>query len=241
MHPQLIGRHLMESAPRPRRGARPLLASVATHGALTALAVVATLHPPVRDDDSAERVQVVDLSRFAPPTPSQIRARKAAVSQVPARGFQVVVAPPEVPISLPTVEATKPAVTPEDFTGRGILGGVAAGVGAALLAPTEAFNGPIEGSAADEPPYLLPGQMGPAYPDLLRDDRPDGLVVVRFVIDTLGRVEAPSIKVMQASHPLFLDAVRASLGRLKFLPGQFSGKRVRVQMEQRFEFHLASP
>jgi outer membrane biosynthesis protein TonB len=241
MDSQLIGRHLMEAAPRPRRGARPFFASVGTHGVLIAFAVLATLHPDARPEDASERVEVVDLSRFAPPSPTQLRARRAVVAQMPARGFQVVVAPAEVPLTLPTVEATKPVTIPEDFSAQGVAGGFATGVGAALLPPTEPFSGPIDGAAADEPPYLLPGQMGPAYPEPLRDDRPDGLVVVRFVIDTLGHVEFPSIKVVEASHPLFLSAVRVSLERLRFLPGHFSGKRVRVQMEQRFEFHLASP
>ena len=88
---------------------------------------------------------------------------------------------------------------------------------------------------------MLPGQMGPAYPEPLRDDRPDGLVVVRFVIDTLGHVESPSLKVIHASHPLFLDAVRVVARAAAIPPGRYSGQRVRVRMEQRFEFHLASP
>lgn len=242
MHSQIVGRTLMESAPRPGRGARPLIASIGAHAALITLAVVTTLHPGVRADVlRAERVAVVDLSSFAPPTPAQVRARRAVAAQLPVRGFQILVAPSDVPITLPTVDVTQPTISPEDFSARGVAGGLASGFGASLLTPAATSPDPIDKSAADEPPYLLPGQMGPAYPDRLRDDRPDGLVVVRFVIDTLGHVEAPSLKVLQASHPLFLDAVRLSLDRLRFLPGRYSGQRVRVRMEQRFEFHLASP
>lgn len=245
MHSQLIGRHLIESAPRPGRGARPLLASVGTHAALVALSVVLTLQPHVRSDELPdERVAVVDLSAFAPPTAAQARARQteaAQAAQLPPRGFQVIVAPPDVPLALPAVDLAQPTTTPEDFVAHGIAGGLASGIGASLLAATPTSTEPIDRGAADEPPYLLPGQMGPAYPDPLRDDRPDGFVVVRFVIDTLGHVESPTLKVVNSSHPLFLDAVRVSLDRLRFLPGRYSGQRVRVRMEQRFEFHLASP
>lgn len=184
---------------------------------------------------------MVDISHFAPPTPAQTRARRAKVSQAAARGFQVLVAPNDVPASLPSIDATQPTVIPEDFSAKGVAGGLSSGIGVVPLEPTIGPNEPIDGRAADEPPYMLPGQMGPAYPAPLRDDRPDGLVVVRFVIDTLGRVESPSLKVIEATHPLFADAVKASLNRLRFLPAEFSGKRVRVSMEQRFEFHLASP
>jgi TonB family protein len=242
MHSQLIGRHLIESAPRPSRGARPLLASAGTHATLIALSVVLTLRPHLRSDEFPdERVAVVDLSSFAPPTAVQAQARQAEAARLAPRGFQIIVAPPDVPLTLPTIDVTQPTTIPEDFGGRGIAGGLASGIGASLLASTPTSTEPIDGGAADEPPYLLPGQMGPAYPDPLRDDRPDGFVVVRFVIDTLGRVESPSLKVLNASHPLFLDAVRVSLDRLRFLPGRYSGQLVRVRMEQRFEFHLASP
>jgi hypothetical protein len=63
--------------------------------------------------------------------------------------------------------------------------------------------------------------------------------VVRFVVDTLGRVEPPSLDIVQSSHPLFLASVRTALDHLRFLPARFSGRRVRVRMEQRFEFHFA--
>jgi TonB family protein len=206
---------------------------------LIALAVVTTLHPPVPADELPERVEVVDLSRFAPPTRAQAE-RQASVRRLP-RGFQVLIAPVDVPLQLPTIDVKQPTTLPEDFVARGVAGGLAAGAGASLLAETPESADPVDGGAADEPPYLLPGQMGPAYPDPLRNDRPDGFVVVRFVIDTLGRVEVPSLRVMRSSHPLFLDAVRVSLERLRFLPGRYSGRLVRVRMEQRFEFHLASP
>jgi TonB family protein len=140
-------------------------------------------------------------------------------------------------ISLPDLK--EPTTTPEDFTGTGTAGGFSLPIGVAPLAPLTGSGEPIDGSSADNPPYMMPGQMGPSYPAELRGDAPDGLVVVRFVIDTLGKVEAPSIRVLESTHPNFLASVRVALDRLRFTPARLSGQRVRVRMEQRFEFHLS--
>lgn len=238
MPTQLIGRHLVESAPRTSRGVRPFVVSLLSHGGLIALAVAATLHPrSTIDPTTKETVAVVNLSVFTP----QAVDRRAKGAESAARGFQALAIPAETPLTIPGIDARQPAIIPEDFTARGIVGGLASGIGAAILpAPTVGNGDPIDGGNADEPPYMLPGQMGPDYPAPLRSDRPDGVVVVRFVIDTLGHVEPPSLLVVESSHPLFVEAVRTALERLRFLPARFSGQRVRVRMVQRFEFHLAS-
>ncbi|MGH7619670.1 MAG: TonB family protein, partial [Gemmatimonadaceae bacterium] len=132
---------------------------------------------------------------------------------------------------------TRPATLAEDFSGVGIMGGVAA----APLELVRARSEPIDGDQADQSPYLLPGQMGPPYPEALRAGRLDGVVIVQFVLDTLGRVEAPSFNVVTATHPAFAASVRSALARLRYLPASLAGRRVRARVEQRFEFHLAAP
>jgi hypothetical protein len=47
--------------------------------------------------------------------------------------------------------------------------------------------------------------------------------VVRFVVDTLGRVEPPSLDIVQSSHPLFLASVRTALDHLRFYRPGFPG------------------
>ncbi|HEY9227373.1 MAG TPA: energy transducer TonB [Gemmatimonadaceae bacterium] len=200
------------------------------------LAVWQTLHPETRDrEPDDDRVAVVDLSVFSPPA-----AVAPVVASRPSRGFQVLTAPSAVLASISVANLKAPETIPEDFTGRGIVGGLSDGIGVAPVSLVSARGGePIDGSLADEPPYMLPGQMGPAYPDSLRVGAPDGLVVVRFVIDTLGLVEPRSLDIVESSHPAFVASVQTALSRLRFLPAHFSGQRVRVRMEQRFEFHLA--
>ena len=233
MSEQRICGQLIESAARRRRGTRPLVASVVTHGALIALAVAGTRHPRVYRARH-EPVEAVQLARLSPaPAPRTAQPTHAAPAP---RGFQVLQAP-DIATTLPPVDLTQPATVAENFTGKGIAGGIAGGVAAAEL--RDVGPGYIESSVADDAPYLLPGQIGPDYPDVLRDAAPDGYVLVRFVLDTLGNVEPPTLAVVQATHPLFVRSVQSALTRLHFAPARFSGKRVRARMEQRFEFHLA--
>ncbi len=234
MTAQLIGGRLLESTPRRARRGRPAMASTVVHAGLVALAVWGTMPKPPGPAHLAEHVSLVPLPQFARAKPPE---RPPPADRVRQHEFKVLEAPPDVPTRIPPVDLTRPATVVEDFTGKGVPVHVAE----VSLVRAGPRTDPIDGDAADQSPYLLPGQMGPPYPEELRDDRPDGVVVVRFVIDTLGRVEAPSLKVVAATHPLFAASVRSTLGRLRYLPASLSGRRVRVQMEQRFEFHLAAP
>lgn len=233
MPEQRIGGQLIESAGRRRRAARPVLVSLLVHGTLIGTAIAATGHGRVYRW-SRERVEAVQLARLSPAPPASAARDKHAPA---ARGFQVLQAP-ELSTTLPPVDLIRAATVAEDFSGIGIAGGIAGGVAAAALSAA----GPalIEGSIADDAPYLLPGQIGPDYPDVLRAAAPDGYVLVRFVLDTLGNVEPPTLDVIQATHPLFVTSVRSAMERLRFAPARYSGKRVRARMEQRFEFHLAA-
>jgi hypothetical protein len=232
---QLIGGRLLESSPRPRRGARPAaVASTALHAGLVALAVWGTATPRRAVGTATEHVAAVQLPAIRP---ERVPERR----RVPPHktGFQILRVPPDVPTTIPPVDLTVTATHEEDFSGRRVPGGVA-DLSFAKFPPVSRSE-PIEGDMADASPYLLPGQMGPPYPEELRDGRPDGLVVVRFVIDTLGHVEVPSLKVVAGSHPLFVASVRSALDRLRYAPASQAGRLVRVRMEQRFEFHLAAP
>jgi TonB family protein len=234
MTAQLIGGRLLESTPQSARRARSAMASTAIHAGLIALAIWRTIPTAPEPAHLAEHVSIIPLPQFARAKPPE---RAPSPEKVRAHEFKVLDAPPEVPATIPPVDLARPATVVEDFSGKGVPVHVAE---VSLVKPASR-NDLINGEDADQSPYLLPGQMGPPYPEELRDDRPDGIVVVRFVIDTLGRVEGPSLKVVAMTHPLFAASVRATLGRLRYLPASVSGKRVRVQMEQRFEFHLAAP
>jgi hypothetical protein len=50
----------------------------------------------------------------------------------------------------------------------------------------------------------------------------------------MGRVQ-----IVEASHPLFADAVRGALARYRFSAGEAAGRKVRTMVQMPFEFTLA--
>jgi TonB family protein len=76
------------------------------------------------------------------------------------------------------------------------------------------------------------------YPDVLRQQRIGGRVVVQFVVDTSGRAEPGSLRVLECSDALFgppaLEIARASI----FLPGHHQGRRIRVRVQMPVDFGM---
>ena len=79
---------------------------------------------------------------------------------------------------------------------------------------------------------------GPRYPDSLFQARTPGRVVVEFVVDTAGKVEPPTIDVLESSHPLFAQAVREALLAAHFQAAWSKGRRVRQYVQLPFSFML---
>jgi protein TonB len=63
-----------------------------------------------------------------------------------------------------------------------------------------------------------------------------GRVRIRFVVDTTGRVDPSSVQVIESTHDLFTNAVRAVLPSLRFKPSEANGQRVRSLAEMPFDF-----
>jgi TonB family protein len=82
------------------------------------------------------------------------------------------------------------------------------------------------------------GSAGPRYPDSLYRARTPGRVVVEFVVDTSGRVEASTIDVLTSSHPLFTQAVREALLVAHFQAAWSKGRRVRQFVQLPFSFMM---
>lgn len=234
----LLGGRLLESAAVPTRRGWSFAFSAAAHAALISGAVAATVVPK-----SARRDESVPFVALAL-APAQVKPEPASASadaRPKPKGFQELVAPREIPNTISVADLRPTTLSSDDFSGRGVLGGIADGVAPSTIETVGTGIGDaIDASLADQQPYLIPGQIGPRYPDELRDAAPDGIVIVRFIIDTLGRAETPSLHVMESSDPLFAQSVRVALERLRYAPARFGGRRIRVRVEQRFEFHLAA-
>ena len=76
------------------------------------------------------------------------------------------------------------------------------------------------------------------YPELLRQAQIQGRVLVQAIIDTLGRAEPPSVKVLQSPNPGFDQSAQSYVTKALFRPGRVHGRAVRVLLQVPVDFRL---
>jgi TonB family protein len=81
----------------------------------------------------------------------------------------------------------------------------------------------------------------PAYPVDLLTKKIEGMVLVRYVVDTTGFADATSFEVVRSTHPGFIAAVREALPYMRFSPAKIGSVRVRQLVEQPFTFKINAP
>jgi periplasmic protein TonB len=86
---------------------------------------------------------------------------------------------------------------------------------------------------------LISGSASPRYPEVLRMAGVEGKVVVQFVVDDEGRVEEKTLRFVRHDNPLFDEAVRTALARMRFAPAEVAGRKVRQLVEMPFVFALS--
>ena len=85
-----------------------------------------------------------------------------------------------------------------------------------------------------------PGSAAPIYPRHLMTNGVEGYAAMRFVVDTFGRVEVGSVRVLDATHPEFAASVRAAMPGMKFSPARMGDRPVRQLAEQLFRFQIVN-
>jgi TonB family protein len=81
----------------------------------------------------------------------------------------------------------------------------------------------------------------PDYPlQMLRENR-EGHAFVLYVVDTTGRADSTSLKVVQATHQAFVNAVREALPKMRFRPAILAGQKVPQLVQQNFAFKIRRP
>jgi TonB family protein len=83
-----------------------------------------------------------------------------------------------------------------------------------------------------------PESAAPIYPRHLMQAGIEGYAAMRFVVDSTGRVEMTSVRVLEATHPEFAAAVRAAMPGMKFSPARIGNRPVRQLAEQLFRFQI---
>ncbi len=89
-----------------------------------------------------------------------------------------------------------------------------------------------------QPVKPVPGAHGPVYPPLLKSAGTEGDVILAFVVDTAGRVEPKSVRVLLSHHGLFTEAARAAVDSTTFVPARLRGQAVRQLVQQPFQFRI---
>jgi hypothetical protein len=80
----------------------------------------------------------------------------------------------------------------------------------------------------------------PAYPLKLLEARITGSVQAQYVVDTTGFADTASFRVMKATNPGFIDAVREALPYMRFKPAKIGPLKVRQLVEQTFTFRITT-
>ena len=235
-------RTLFESdADKPRRRAG-LAASIGIHTVLIGGALAATASARSRGgQDESPRPPIIHYQRRALPAPPLSQSESSRQSAGTTTNRQL---PSDV---RPTIEYFPDSL----FRSRidvdlGQRVGVDTGSVLCLVLCAPARGVDSGGHVGGPPATLATVDRGaalvspprPRYPEQLRAAGVTGRVIVRLVVDTLGRVEPGSINIHESSHDLFSQSVRAILPALRFVPAEAGGRRVRMLVDLPFEFRL---
>jgi protein TonB len=63
-------------------------------------------------------------------------------------------------------------------------------------------------------------------------------VIALFVVSEAGRVEPATVRFTLSDNPLFEDAVKSALERMRFVPAEVGGRKVRQLVQMPFVFTL---
>ena len=150
---------------------------------------------------------------------------------LPLQGFQALVAPPQIPTSIPPVDLHQ-HFDPRDYSGTGVEGGLANG---AAPADSQVYTG----ASVEEAPALL--SPPPAYPELLRRAGIAGRVLLQAIVDTAGRVEPKSVKILESPSPAFDLPIKRWALVARFRPARLGGRAVRVLVNLPVDFSALTP
>ena len=230
--------NLIETKPKKAKTGKQLLLSVVVHVVVIGAAVYGTLEAKEAiEKPKAEKVEFVEMKKEEPPPPETKPEPPPDVvaAPPPPKGFQVLTAPIKIPDVLPEIDLTKKVTDEADFSGKGVAGGISKGVvgGTAPVADQTYFEFQVEKQVAQ-----IPCGTCLSYPDMLRSANVEGEVLAQFVVDTTGRYEAGTFKVLKSSHEQFTNAVKNALPRMRFYPAEVGGRKVKQLVQQPFTFSL---
>jgi protein TonB len=233
--------NLLESKPKKEKRGGGTVTSVVVHSILVGLAVYATANAAIRNEKpKQEKIDFVETPKDQPPPkeePPPPPPPDVVVAPPPPKGFQVLTAPVEIPDVIPDIDLSKKVTDESDFSGKGVAGGTSKGVegGKAVVQSDQ----PYFEFQVEKPVVPAPGSISPRYPDMLRQAGVEGEVLAQFVVDTTGKAEAGSLKILKSSHDMFVQSVKNALPQMKFIPAEVGGRKVKQLVQQPFTFSIS--
>ena len=175
----------------------------------------------------------------APPNRARTEAAAADRSSKPPVAATSAPAPSPRPVELPAAltRISNPAL---DSALR------AAAPGRVALTPTvekPAFNGGIGAvdytdRTANRPPLLIGDVPRIPFPQGLRANGRErgGEVIVEFTVDTLGRPNMATVRIVKSDHEFLSSAVNKVIPEMRFVPGTLGGKKAPSKIQMPFSF-----
>jgi len=202
------------------------LTSLVIHTAMIGGVVYATLRAAPSDIRVRMDTTVVLLTPQDQPKP----ADPAAVQLVDAlKGFQTVTLPAQIPTDIPPVDLQQ-RFDPKDYSGSGVEGGRANGL---VVGGSDVYAEAL----VEERPALLSAPP-PVYPALLKQAGIQGRVILRAIIDTTGRVEPASVRIIKSPSPAFDQPTKDWVLKALFRPARLHGRGVRVFINLPVDYSL---
>lgn len=223
-------RVLIESGSRHLTFDRGSLVSVVTHTALITLAVLSGGQVDERFDvneQSTERVRfLVPLDRFKAPPPQEHSI--AWVDPGARSGNEGLEDRP--------VENDAPIAT--TVPSKGSESGSPEREAEPVIELPAIYDSVATVLEVDSAVRRFPDSAAPVYPAELLAQHIEGGAYVQFVVDTTGRPDTSSFRVINTTHAGFAQAVRAALPGMRFSPAIMHSRKVRQLVEQPFMFKI---
>ena len=222
---------LLESKSTRDRSAGGAILSVTAHTLLIAAALYATaqarVHPGIK-----ETVRPVYFPRDFLPVKS---ASAAPSGQRHVDGHRLLFVAPDVKVKIPSIDINDVVSKPGDFS----HGAIASASNGDQESGGDSGGSPFRADQVEKQVGVVPGSAPPRYPEVLRSSGVEGKVIAQFVVDERGHAEEESLRFVRSDNQLFEDAVRLALVRMRFIPAEIGGVKVRQLVQMPFVFTLS--
>jgi len=220
----------MTSYARRERGAVASITSVAAHALVIGVWIVATLPQASLPFDSLpNHLYYIPPPDKPPPTlGSRESVRYVAFGVGDGLGPGPAAIDPKKPIAPPMLPTQAGGPAPDSTP------------------PAQPATAPVAGTDSvftilevDTAVVRSQSSAAPAYPLDLLAKHIEGVVVVRYVVDTTGFADTASFRVVRTTNEGFVTAVRDVLPYMRFSPAKIGPTKVRQLVEQPFTFRIS--